>query len=412
MRQHTVLGYCGKNRTADVTAKGASCVSTYGRWYTPGTKPSLQECARRCTACDSCRFVSFSAQTVDCSLYAACDVAHLTRGYGYTTLDVQQLSASDLLESPSPPISPPPPLALRHNWSTEMSAAVDGHTSGEWHGRLWIPPFKLMSTHRARELTRNRSLLFVGDSTARRFAATLARFLVHASEPDDERLETDQLLNLGHHRGASFNDELPSLEAQRRTYIRSLWLTNARDLMNGACRSKNAFAADAIVLSLGSGRSSFPRGEGELLTVSELDTVVEEMRRASSCICSGSQDRKPLLLFRTLPPMAVQDHPSQYVTAQAANATYNLQVQLLNHVLARALRDSTRNSGTCAIRLIDFGGAMLKHGGLLGEIQLPSETLRAIDQAMYPANPYHASHLGRAVEVQQLLHQLNDEWSP
>ena len=182
--------------------------------------------------------------------------------------------------------------------------------------------------------------------------------------------------------------------------------------MNGACRSKDTFVADAIVLSLGSGLNSFPRGEGELLTVSELDTMVEEMRRASSCICDGSQDRKPLLLFRTMPPMAVQDQPSQQVTAQAANATYNLQVQLLNHVLARALRDSTRNSGTCAIRLIDFGGAMLKHGGLLGEIQLPSETLRAIDRAMYPANPYHASHLGRAVEVQQLLHQLNDAWTP
>ena len=106
MRQHAVLGYCGTNRTAGVAAKGASCVSTYGRWYTPGTKPSLQECARRCTACDSCRFVSFSAQTVDCSLYAACDVSHLTRVHGYTTLDVRQLSASDLLESPSPPISP------------------------------------------------------------------------------------------------------------------------------------------------------------------------------------------------------------------------------------------------------------------------------------------------------------------
>ena len=229
-----------------------------------------------------------------------------------------------------------------------MSAAVDDHTSGEWHGRLWIPPFKLMSTHRARELTRNRSLLFVGDSTARRFAATLARFLEHASE----------LLVLGRHSGASFNDKVPSLEAQRRTFIRSLWLTNARDLMNGACRKKDAFAADAIVLSLGSGQNSFPRGEGELLTVSELDTMVEEMRRASSCICGESRDRKPLLLFRTIPPMAVQDQPSQSVAAQAANATYNLQVQLLNHVLARALRDSTRKSGTCAIRLIDFGGAM------------------------------------------------------
>ena len=106
MRQHAVLGYCGTNRTADVAAKGASCVSTHGRWYTSGTKPSLQECARRCTACDSCRFVSFSAHTVDCSLYAACDVSHLTRVHGYTTLDVRQLSASDLLESPSPPISP------------------------------------------------------------------------------------------------------------------------------------------------------------------------------------------------------------------------------------------------------------------------------------------------------------------
>ena len=88
--------------------------------------------------------------------------------------------------------------------------------------------------------------------------------------------------------------------------------------------------------------------------------------------------------------MAAQDQPSRHVTTQAANTTYNLQVQLLNDVLARALRDSTRNSGTCAIRLIDCAGAMLKHGGLLGEIQLPSETLHAIDRVMYAKpNPYH-----------------------
>ena len=118
MRQHAVLGYCGTNRTADVAAKGASCVSTYGRWYTPGTKPSLQECARGCAACDSCQFVSFSAQTVDCSLYAACDVSHLTRVHGYMTLDVRQLSASDLLESPSPPI---------------LRASAANQQFGRWH---------------------------------------------------------------------------------------------------------------------------------------------------------------------------------------------------------------------------------------------------------------------------------------
>ena len=92
MRQRAVPGYCGKHRATDVTAEGPSCVSTYGRWYTPGTRPSLQECVRRCTACDACRFVSFSAQTVDCSLYAACDVTQLKKGHGYMTLDVRQSS--------------------------------------------------------------------------------------------------------------------------------------------------------------------------------------------------------------------------------------------------------------------------------------------------------------------------------
>ena len=113
-------------------------------------------------------------------------------------------------------------------------------------------------------------------------------------------------------------------------------------------------------------------------------------RPTSSCICGGSWGHNPLVLFRTIPPMAAQDQPSRHVTTQAANTTYNLQVQLLNDVLARALRDSTRNSGTCAIRLIDCAGAMRKHGGLLGEIQLPSETLHAIDRVMYAKpNPYH-----------------------
>ena len=104
MRQRAVLGYYGKHRTTKVTAEGPSCISTYGRWFTPGTRPSLQECARRCTACDSCSFVSFSAKTVDCSLYAACDVAQLKIGHGYVTLDVRKASAS----------GPPVAMAAHH----------------------------------------------------------------------------------------------------------------------------------------------------------------------------------------------------------------------------------------------------------------------------------------------------------
>ena len=91
MRQRAVLGYCGKHRSTDVAAEGPSCIGTYGRWYT-------QAPGRRCknvhtvAPCDSCRFVSFSAQTVDCSLYATCDVTHLKKGHGYMTLDVRQSS--------------------------------------------------------------------------------------------------------------------------------------------------------------------------------------------------------------------------------------------------------------------------------------------------------------------------------
>ena len=89
MRNRAVPGSCG---ATDVTDKAPSCASTYRRWYALGARPSLQECARRCAACDSCRFVSFSAQAVACVLHTACDATRLKQGSGYVHLDVRQAS--------------------------------------------------------------------------------------------------------------------------------------------------------------------------------------------------------------------------------------------------------------------------------------------------------------------------------
>ena len=89
MRNRAVPGSCG---ATDVTDKAPSCASTYRRWYARGARPSLQECARRCAACDSCRFVSFSAQAVACVLHTACDATRLKQGSGYVHLDVRQAS--------------------------------------------------------------------------------------------------------------------------------------------------------------------------------------------------------------------------------------------------------------------------------------------------------------------------------
>lgn len=89
MRKRAAPGSCG---ATDVTNSAPSCASTYRRWYAPGARPSLQECARRCVACDSCRFVSFSAQAGACVLHTACDATRLKQGRGYMHLDVRQVS--------------------------------------------------------------------------------------------------------------------------------------------------------------------------------------------------------------------------------------------------------------------------------------------------------------------------------
>ena len=65
-----VQGYCGTHKDSDSPVPSSrSCLSTYGKWY-DATEPSLLACALRCVACGKCRFVSFSADTVDCSLCA------------------------------------------------------------------------------------------------------------------------------------------------------------------------------------------------------------------------------------------------------------------------------------------------------------------------------------------------------
>lgn len=58
-----------------------------------------------CLACGECRFVSFSSQTNDCSLYRACNLSNVAHGFRYQSADVAATHASswDVSTQTDPP---------------------------------------------------------------------------------------------------------------------------------------------------------------------------------------------------------------------------------------------------------------------------------------------------------------------
>ena len=71
------IGPCGTASDA-----GDCSAGTKGSWLMSEREASSWEsaaasCVRRCTACDRCRYVSFSTQWKDCSWFFACDLATL-----------------------------------------------------------------------------------------------------------------------------------------------------------------------------------------------------------------------------------------------------------------------------------------------------------------------------------------------
>ena len=71
------IGPCGTASDA-----GDCSAGTKGSWSMSEREASSWEsaaasCVRRCTACDRCRYVSFSTQWKDCSWFFACDLTML-----------------------------------------------------------------------------------------------------------------------------------------------------------------------------------------------------------------------------------------------------------------------------------------------------------------------------------------------
>mmetsp|Transcript_56513 Transcript_56513/g.126257 ORF Transcript_56513/g.126257 Transcript_56513/m.126257 type:complete len:465 (-) Transcript_56513:122-1516(-) len=79
-------GRCGTHPKTDLAAAAVCGPSGFGASRNKVTTTAA--CVSRCLACRECRYVSFSRQTDDCSLYHSCNLSSLASGYGYQTVDV------------------------------------------------------------------------------------------------------------------------------------------------------------------------------------------------------------------------------------------------------------------------------------------------------------------------------------
>jgi hypothetical protein len=80
----------------------------------------------------------------------------------------------------------------QNNANTESSTGLPPvHINSTWIGNQWIPPpgYKLYSTREIQQFFQHRSVLFVGDSTARRQYGTFYGILNATSNPDDVSIQ-------------------------------------------------------------------------------------------------------------------------------------------------------------------------------------------------------------------------------
>ena len=72
------IGYCSFTTSgSEGDCDGAPSSDLKGSWPLSEGLASLDECARRCSACAKCNYVSFSEAQRDCSWFHRCDYAHL-----------------------------------------------------------------------------------------------------------------------------------------------------------------------------------------------------------------------------------------------------------------------------------------------------------------------------------------------
>ena len=95
---------------------------TSGAWHMLPTDDEVagrRRCAKRCTRCRNCRFVSYSRQDNDCSWYADCRLGGLRDSpSGHHSAQVKRVISGELARQrqsrPQPPHAPPTALMIYH----------------------------------------------------------------------------------------------------------------------------------------------------------------------------------------------------------------------------------------------------------------------------------------------------------
>ena len=134
----TSVGHCGETVVAN---NEQPCRSTgrHGAWdATKIAVSSLEACAMYCLAhCPRCRFVSFSANSKDCSWYHSCPRKHMRYGgEAYLSRQVRDVALEDAPPPPPPPAWDAPSSAVPGYCALMGPALGDcsGSDQGSWPG--------------------------------------------------------------------------------------------------------------------------------------------------------------------------------------------------------------------------------------------------------------------------------------
>ena len=134
-------GYCA---TTEFSSRMAVCsTDTSGAWHMLPTDDEVagrRRCAKRCTRCRNCRFVSYSRQDNDCSWYADCRLGGLRDSpSGHHSAQVKRGISDELARQrqsrPQPPHAPPTALMIYHIAKTGGTALGSLLNGRGWQAR-------------------------------------------------------------------------------------------------------------------------------------------------------------------------------------------------------------------------------------------------------------------------------------
>ena len=256
----------------------------------------------------------------------------------------------------------------------------------EWYGDVPILSSGRMVTREgARSLMHGRDVQILGDSLARRLAATWFDFMEHVR---NETVEDATLLGAGGnsslgspfgHKGVSWTARYPNASVRR---FDVAWAPRPLDL----CPILRA-TADVVVIALGVHCAINLTIPGENLPgPAALKQCVHDLRNASTCVCRNQTSQ--LIIWRLAPLM------------WSAVNFKELQSSLAINSLVRAFNEHVRHwqSYHCRQVVLVDGEALLQHRDV-GEARLAGDT------------PYHFSYPARFVQVQAILQSIHEATS-